>query len=109
MVAMKEAERDVLRFISVDDLFKDAPVLRTYQFICMVFGLSSSPLSLMLQFGSSRKELGRIVTKLLLLTYVNHIISGINLEDEMQDVFMQSKRIFQEKGLNLLKFRTNFK
>jgi len=49
------------------------------------------------------------MTKLLLLTYVNDIISGKNSEDEMLDFYMLSKRVFQEKGFNLQKIRTNFK
>ena len=43
MVSVEEADRNVLRFIWVDDPFKDYPEFKIYRFTRVVFGVSSSP------------------------------------------------------------------
>ena len=43
MIAVDEKDRDVLRFIWVDDVTKEEPELRVYRFTRVVFGVSSSP------------------------------------------------------------------
>ena len=43
MVSVDEADRDVLRFIWVEDTTKDPPDLRIYRFTQVVFVVSSSP------------------------------------------------------------------
>lgn len=40
MIAVDEKDRDVLRFLWVNDLTKEEPEIRTYR---VVFGVSSSP------------------------------------------------------------------
>ena len=46
MVHMNEADKDVLRFLWVDDIDKAEPKVITMRFTRVVFGLSSSPLLL---------------------------------------------------------------
>ena len=43
MVHMAEADKDVLRFLWVDDISKPEPQVITLRFRLVVFGLSSSP------------------------------------------------------------------
>ena len=43
MVSISEQDRDVLRFLWVDDIKKDPPEACAFRFTCVVFGVSSSP------------------------------------------------------------------
>ena len=43
MISVDEKDRDVLRFIWVDDVTKEKPELRTFRFARVVFGVSASP------------------------------------------------------------------
>ena len=43
MIAVDKKNRDVLRFLWVDDVSKKNPDLRIYRFTRVVFGISSSP------------------------------------------------------------------
>ncbi len=43
MIALDEKDRNVLRFIWVDDVTKGNPELRVYRFARVVFGVSCSP------------------------------------------------------------------
>lgn len=85
MVSVDEADRDVLRFIWVDDAEKDSPDLRAYRFTRVVFGVSSSPflLNATISFHLERYlESNRsLVCHLLDSTYVDDIISGGDTED----------------------------
>ena len=43
MIAVDDRDRDVLRFVWVDNITKEGPNLCVYQFTWVVFGVSSSP------------------------------------------------------------------
>ena len=86
MVAVDEADRDVLRFIWVDDAFKESPDLRIYRFARVVFGVSASPFLLnatiqmhLERYLDTNKD---VVRRLLHSTYVDDIISGGQTEEE---------------------------
>jgi hypothetical protein len=77
MVAVDEKDRDVLRFIWVDDVNKSDPDLRAYRFTRVVFGVSSSPFLLnatvkyhLERFLASNKA---TIQRLLQSTYVDDI------------------------------------
>ena len=99
MVSVEEADRDVLRFIWVDDLSKDPPEFKTFRFTCVVFGVSSSPflLNATIQFHLERylETKGQLVRQLLRSTYVDDIISGGQTEEEVLNLHSQSKEIFR--------------
>ena len=111
MVSVDEADRDVLRFIWVDDASKDSPDLRDYRFTRVVFGVSSSPflLNATIRFHLEKylESNGSLVRHLLDSTYVDDIITGGDTEDEVFELYTQSKEIFKEGGFNLRKFLTN--
>ena len=113
MVSVDEADRDVLRFIWVDDTSKDPPDLRVYRFIRVVFGVSSSPflLNATIRFHLEKylETNEGLVQQLLHSTYVDDIISGGHTEEEAFDLYTTSKKIFREGGFNLRKFLTNSK
>jgi len=111
MVSVEEADRDVLRFIWVDDIMKDSPELKVYRFTRVVFGVSSSPflLNATIRFHLEKYQETNetLVHQLLRSTYVDDIIAGGQTEDEAFDLYTQSKQIFHEGGFNLRKFQTN--
>ena len=43
MISVTPSDRDVLRFLWVDDVLNDAPTIQTYRFTRVVFGVSLSP------------------------------------------------------------------
>ena len=111
MLAVDEADRDVLRFIWVDDVFKDSPDLRIYRFTRVVFGVSASPFLLnatiqmhLERYLDTNKDM---VHRLLHSTYVDDIISGGQTEEEAFNLYVESKRVFGEGGFNLRKILTN--
>ena len=110
MVSVDEGDRDVLRFIWIDDATRDSPDLRVYRFTHVVFGVSSSPFLLnpTIRFHLQKylESNGRLVDQLLCSTYVDDIISGGRTEDEVFEVYTESKKIFREGGFNLRKFLT---
>lgn len=111
MISVAEHDRDVLRFLWVDDLAKDPPDIRILRFTRVVFGVSSSPFLLnatiryhLEQYLDSHPDLIRC---LLQSTYVDDVIAGAASEDEAFDLYTQAKEILQRGGLNLRKFLTN--
>lgn len=111
MIAVDEKDRDVLRFVWVDDVTKEDPELRVYRFNRVVFGVSSSPflLNATVKYNLERfldsNEV--IVKRLLQSTYVDDIISGANSDEEAFELYTQAKAIFHQGGFNLRKFLSN--
>ena len=103
MVSVEEADRDVLRFIWVDDVSKDPPDLRVYWFTRVVFGVSSSPflLNATIRFHLEKylETNESLVRCLLCSTYVDDIITGGHTEEAFK-VYAESKKIFHEGGFN---------
>ena len=111
MIAVDEKDRDVLRFIWVDDVAKEEPELRVYRFTRVVFGVSSSPFLLnatvkyhLERFLNSNEA---VVKRLLQSTYMDDIISGANSDEEAFELYSQAKEIFRQGGFNLRKFLSN--
>ena len=108
MIAVDEKDRDVLRFLWVDDITKEEPELRVYRFTRVVFGVSCSPFLLN---ATVRYHLERfldshetVVKRLRQSTYVDDIITGAHSADEAFELYKQSKDIFRQGGFNLRKF-----
>ena len=100
MVSVEEADRDVLRFIWVDDPFTDSPNLKTYRFTRVVVGVSSSTflLNATIRFHLE-KHLGQnesLVRRLLQSPYVDDVIAGGHTEEEVLQLCRESKDIFHE-------------
>ena len=111
MVSVEEDDRDVLRFLWVEDVAKEPPDIRMYRFTRVVFGVSSSPflLNATIKFHLEKylETNEALVRQLLQSTYVDDIISGSCTEDEAFNLYVESKRIFREGGFNLRKFLTS--
>lgn len=111
MVGMEERDRDVLRFLWVDDTHKEQPELRVFRFTRVVFGVCSSPflLNATIRFHLERylQVNERLVRRLLLSTYVDEIITGGDSEEEVFDLYCQAKEMLRCGGFNLRKFCTS--
>ena len=81
MIAVDEQDRDVLRFLWVDDVTKEEPEIRAYRFTRVVFGVSSSPFLLnatvKYHLEGFRRTNKTVVEKLLKSTYVDELITAL--------------------------------
>ena len=105
MTAIDDKDRDVLRFIWIDDTTKDEPELRVFRFAGVVFGVLLSPflLNTMIKFNlehylESNKV---IVNRLLNSTYVEDIVTGADLGIQSlcpskEHVRIQPQKVFHQ-------------
>ena len=111
MVAVSEKDRDVLRFLWVDDITKEEPEPVTLRFARVVFGVSSSPflLNATIRFHLERHALTEpdLMARLTRSFYVDDVISGASDEEQAYALYESAKRVMKEGGFNLRKFRTN--
>ena len=111
MIAVEQRDRDVLRFLWVEDAFAEEPHIIKLRFTRVVFGVSSSPFLLnatlqhyIKQYCTSHPELADILTQSI---YVDDVIFGADTEEEAYALYMSSKEIFAQGSFNLRKFVTN--
>ena len=111
MVSISENDRDVLRFLWVDDIMKDEPEIIALRFTRVVFGVSSSPFLLNSTIRHHLKEYSSTypdaVQKIFQSLYVDDIAYGDNSEDNAYQLYIISKHLLKEGGFNLRKFVTN--
>ena len=113
MVHMNETDKDVLRFLWVNDVDKAEPKVITLRFTRVVFGLSSSPFLLIMnatikhhieQFEQCEPDFTRKFTESI---YVDDLTSGDSYVDSTFELYVKSKLRLREAGFNLPKFITN--
>ena len=111
MVSVTKRDQDVLRFLWVDDVFKESPEVVTMQFKRVVFGVSSSPFLLN---GTIKRHMEQYrsvnsghVEKFLRSMYVDAVTFGGKGVDETYNLYLFSKTRLAEGGFNLRKFVTN--
>ena len=103
MISVSEIDRDVLRFLRVDDVTEEEPKVITLRFTCVVFGVSSSPFLLnataqyhIQRYSSSYPE---VVEKITRSIYVDDIISGADTVDHAYGLYSDSKDDVQGRRL----------
>ena len=111
MVGMTEKDRDVLRFLWVDDIDKLPPEIVVLRFTRVVFGVSSSPFLLnatIKHYIKQYKEADpEFVEKFLCLIYVDDLSSRASEVDTAYELYVNSKLRLAEGGFNLRKFVSN--
>lgn len=111
MVSMSKKDRDVLRFLWIDDIDKDQPEVHVLRFTRVVFGVSSSPFLLNATIGHHLKKYSlshpQLVENLSRSIYVDDVVSGAENDDEAYQLCIESKRMLKTGGFNLRKFVTN--
>ena len=112
-VSVVEDDRDVLRFLWVDDIKKDCPEICTLRFTRVVFGVSASPFLLNATLKHHLEKHAAthpdLVKRLLESTYVDDIVSGADSEEDAFELYSQAKSVFRDGGFNLRKFVSNSK
>jgi len=111
MISVTPQDRDVLRFLWVDDVLKNAPTVQTYRFTRVVFGVSSSPflLNATIKHHIERysETCPQFVQLFLRSVYVDDVSFGASDDDSAFELYVKSKAILREGGFNLRKFVTN--
>ena len=96
MIAMTEKDRDVLRFLWIDDVSKPNSETIVLRFARVVFGVSSSPflLNATIQHHLERHAMLQpdLVSKLLKSTYVDDIVTGAESEEAAYKLYIRSPR-----------------
>ncbi|KAL5490724.1 hypothetical protein EMCRGX_G015900 [Ephydatia muelleri] len=111
MVSMWNEDRDVLRFLWVDNIEKDFPKLLVLRFTRVVFGVSASPFLLNATLDHHiRKyeaEDPEFVARFLRAIYVDDVTyGGSDIEDVFQ-LYVKTKKRLLEGGFNIRKFVSN--
>ena len=110
MIQMAEEDRDVLRFLWVDDITKEQPKPVELRFARVVFGVSSSPFLLNATIRHHLENVTAepaVVEKLMRAFYVDDVVTGANDEHEAYSFYQISKDILKQGGFNLRKFCSN--
>ena len=111
MVGIAEEDRDVLRFLRVDDIDNPSPEILVLRFTRVVFGVSSSTflLNATIKHHIERyKEADpEFVEKFLRSIYVDDLISGAPETNKGYELYLKSKLRLAEGGFNLRKFVSN--
>ena len=108
---MNESERDYLRFLWFDDIYKETPSIVKHRFCRVIFGATCSQFLLNATIQKHKlKYLDNdpgFVEKVLRHFYVDDLNSGINSVDEGVYFYEKLKSILLEARFNLRKWRTN--
>ena len=111
IVSVDERDRDVLRFLWVNDVTKDDPEVTAFRFTRVMFGVSSSPFLLNATIRHHLKrhssEFPEAVQKISQSIYVDDIAYGADTEDLAYKLHLESKSLLKKGGFNLRKFVTN--
>ncbi len=110
MVSVAE-DRNLLRFIWVDDITRDTPKVITLRIKRVMFGVSSSPflLNTMIQHHLKKHTgtMSETVPRILPSFYIDDIAYGVENENQAYQLYPESKSLFKSGGFNLRKFVTN--
>ncbi|XP_028397211.1 uncharacterized protein LOC114521021 [Dendronephthya gigantea] len=111
MIAVSEADRDVLRFLWFDDVWSEQPEIIILRFTRVVFGVSSSPFLLNATINHHieqyRAQDPAFVERFLRSIYVDDLNSGGNNDYSAYTLYKKSRLRLAEGGFNLRKFVTN--
>jgi hypothetical protein len=113
MVSIAEVDRNVLRFLWVDDISKEKPEIIVLRFTRVVFGVSSSPflLNATIAHHIGQYEIvdPTFVQRFLENIYVDDLSAGGASVSDTYEFYVKSKLRLAEGGFNLRKFMSNSK
>ena len=111
MKAVKEENRDVIRFLWVDDVQSAEPKVVEYRFTRVVFLVTSSPCllnaTLHKHISSFEREDPEFVSQNLCSLYVNDLILSLEDVDKAYRLYIKSRERMTQGGFNLRKWLTN--
>ena len=113
MISIWPPDRDVLRFLWMDDMNSSSPQIITYKFTRVVFGMSCSPFllnaALRRHIETYSEDYPEVCQRLLNSLYVDDVNTGGYSVKEVMELFKVSKQMMQEGGFNLRKWLSNSK
>ena len=111
MISVEERDRDILRFLWVNNIDEDEVKIQPLRFTRVVFGICSSPFLLnstiryhLEQYRNSHPDL---IERLIDSFYVDDVVTGASTEEETFQLYTDAKKILRDGAFNLRKFRTN--
>ena len=111
MISVAEEDRDVLRFLWLDDINSQLPRIQVLRFARVVFGVASSPFLLnatLKHHIESFEQLDReFVKKFQRSIYVDDITFGADNVKETYGLCKKSQSWLADGGFNLRKFVSN--
>ena len=113
MVSIAEADRNVLKFLWVDDISKEKQEIIVLRFTRVIFGVSSSPFLLNAtiahHIGQYETVDPTFVERFLENIYVDDLSAGGASVSDTYEFYVKSKLRLAEGGFNLRKFMSNSK
>ena len=110
MGSVNQDDRDVLRFVWVDNIKKDNPNILIYGYARVVFGLNSPFLlnaTLKHHISKYQDVDPEFMTKMLNSLYVDDLNSGENCVCDAFSFYQKAKSITSDGGFNLRKWMSN--
>eukprot|EP00112_Aurelia_sp_Birch-Aquarium-sp1_P014174 Seg3041.3 transcript_id=Seg3041.3/GoldUCD/mRNA.D3Y31 product="hypothetical protein" protein_id=Seg3041.3/GoldUCD/D3Y31 len=113
MISIWPPDRNVLRYLWMDDVNSLSPQIVTYRFTTVVFGVSWSPFllnaTLRRHIESYSENYPEVCKRLVNSLYVDDVNTGGYSVEEVMDLFRVSKQMMGEGGFNLRKWLSNSK
>ena len=110
-ISIKPEERNLLRFLWVDDANKEEPEIVVYRFTRLVFGLVSSPFVLNATIRSHLSKYAQedqeFILTVLKSLYVDDFVFSSRSREEALEVYRKLKICFSEAGFNMRKWLSN--
>ncbi|KAL9954863.1 hypothetical protein ACROYT_G042448 [Oculina patagonica] len=110
-IQINPEDRRMLRFLWFDDIEKDCPQIKQFQFRRLVFGLTPSPAilaSTIKHHLSKYEEKEPEVTSLLSSSlYVDDLAGGVFRENETVNLYDKAQEIMKDGGFSLRKWNSN--
>ncbi len=111
-VGIEDIDRDVLRFLWIDDLERDNPELLIYRFCRVVFGVNASPFLLNATLQNHIKHCNTdmdFAKKLSESFYVDDLVAGERNDEDAFVFCHNSKECLSKGGFHLRKWVSNSK
>lgn len=111
IVSITKEDRDILRFLWVDDPTKENPKVIILRFARVVFGVSASPFLLNATINHHIQRYGdqypQLASQFMHSIFVDDVTFGSEDEEKTYELYWFSKERLTEGGFNLRKFTTN--
>ena len=112
-ISVAPEDRDYLRFLWYDDVYKDNPEILKFRFTRVIFGATCSQFLLNGTVKTHAEKYDKVdpefSKKVLRHFYVDDFNSGVNSVNEGVDLYKKMKLRFQEGNFNIRKWRSNNK
>ena len=107
MVGISISDRDVLRFLWLEDPMNPHSGIIHLRFTRLVFGLRSSPAVISHHLKSYKALHPNTKEQIENFLYVDDLITGASTVEQGFKLYQRAKRIMKEGGLNLRKWNSN--